>query len=103
MYYLEYNNEGEIIGFYSDQIHTNIPINSISVSSEEWQDCLNNQGLRKVNVKTKTLFKSTLKEFVPNLNTFPTLINPKKTALDKLASATTIVQLKTILTEYFKS
>lgn len=101
MYYVEHNDKGEILGFYSDGIHNAIPINSIPITLEEWQDCLKNQGLRSVDIKAKTLIKSKLKDFIPDSNIFPLLSNPKKNGLEKLDKATTVAQLKTVLTEYF--
>ena len=51
----------------------------------------------------KKAWKAYQKSLEPTIIEQPILPNPKKTALDKLDKATTIAQLKTILTEYFKS
>jgi hypothetical protein len=53
--YVNYNADGTIIGFMSDSVNTNIPSDALKISDEQWQDCLNNQGLRKVDVATKTI------------------------------------------------
>lgn len=57
MYYAHYDNQtGRILGFYIPDIHgDNIPTPNIPLTYEQWQDCLTNQGLRKVDVTTKQI------------------------------------------------
>jgi len=41
MYYANYDeNTGEILGFYSDEIHTEIPEPKIELTEEEWQQAI---------------------------------------------------------------
>jgi hypothetical protein len=44
MKYAEYDNSGNIIAFYDDAIHTNIPEQSVEITDNQWQDCLANPG-----------------------------------------------------------
>jgi len=56
MYYAHYDNQtGEILGFYTPDIHNNILTPNIEITDEQWQDCLANQGRRKVDVTTKRI------------------------------------------------
>ena len=56
MYFAHYDQNGQILGFYTSDIHgDNIPTPSIEVTCEQWQECLNNQGRRKVDVITKQI------------------------------------------------
>ena len=42
MYYANYNEStGEILGFYSDEIHKEIPTPHIELTDEEWQQAVN--------------------------------------------------------------
>jgi hypothetical protein len=34
-------------GFYSDDIHENIPKGAIAITDEQWLECINNQGARQ--------------------------------------------------------
>ncbi len=43
-YYAQYDLQGNIIGFYVDDIHDNIPDNTIKITEHQWQDCLQNPG-----------------------------------------------------------
>jgi hypothetical protein len=38
--YAAYADNGEISGFYRDDIHTVIPENTIEITAEQWEDCL---------------------------------------------------------------
>lgn len=53
--YAHYDINGNILGFYADDIHNTIPEPNIAITDEQWQDCLANQGLRKVDVTTKQI------------------------------------------------
>lgn len=57
MYYAHYDNQtGQILGFYTPDIHgDNIPTPNIEITYEQWQECLENQGRRKVDVTTKQI------------------------------------------------
>jgi cellulose synthase/poly-beta-1,6-N-acetylglucosamine synthase-like glycosyltransferase len=56
MYYAHYDNQtGEILGFYTSDIHDNIPTPNIEITYDQWQECLNNQGRRKIDVITKQI------------------------------------------------
>jgi hypothetical protein len=46
--YANYDTDGNIAGFYADDIHSVIPEPNISITDDEWQDCLQHQGRRKV-------------------------------------------------------
>lgn len=57
---------GEIIGFYSDGItYASIPEPYIETDYQAYQDCLNNQGLRRVDIETKTIIEYTPPEPAP--------------------------------------
>jgi hypothetical protein len=45
-YYADSDVNGNIIGFYNDDIWdvTKIPITAIEITEEQWQDCIANQG-----------------------------------------------------------
>ena len=43
-HYAQYDQDGNIIGFYLDTIHSNIPPNTIKITQNEWIDCISNQG-----------------------------------------------------------
>ena len=53
--YIYYDSDGNILGFYTDDIHDTIPEPNIAITDEQWQDCLTNQGRRKVDVTTKQI------------------------------------------------
>lgn len=56
MKYVHYDASGNILGFYSDEIHLDrIPAGSIPISDDDWQECLQNQGFRKIDLKTKKI------------------------------------------------
>jgi len=57
MYYAHYDNQtGQILGFYTPDIHgNNIPTPNIEITYDQWQDCLTNQGLRKIDVTTQQI------------------------------------------------
>lgn len=56
MYFAHYDQNGQILGFYTSDIHgDNIPTPNIEITYEQWQECLNNQGRRKVDVITKQI------------------------------------------------
>ncbi len=57
MFYAHYDNQtGQILGFYTPDIHgNNIPTPNIKITYDQWQDCLINQGLRKIDVTTKQI------------------------------------------------
>lgn len=57
MYYAHYDYQtGQILGFYTPDIHgSNITTPNIEITDEQWHDCLNNQGLRKVDVTIKQI------------------------------------------------
>jgi hypothetical protein len=46
--YLNYDSTGNILGFYSDDVHSVIPTPNIKITNEQWQDCLSNPGRRKI-------------------------------------------------------
>ena len=53
MFYANFDGSGNIIGYYDDEIHENIPEPNISLTDDEWHDCVSNIGLRRVDVATK--------------------------------------------------
>lgn len=40
------------IGFYETEIHTSIPVEAIDITEEQWQEFIENPGLRKWNLTT---------------------------------------------------
>lgn len=95
MKYAEYDQMGNIIGFYAPEIHgENIPVNSIEITEEQWQDCLNNQGFRGVDIAAKTIIVIT-----PPLPPEPLpQPNPDIELANAINSATTLDELKKALT-----
>lgn len=56
MYFAHYDQNGQILGFYTSDIHgDNIPTPNIEITYEQWQECLNNPGLRKIDVTTQQI------------------------------------------------
>jgi hypothetical protein len=47
MKYTTLDTNGLPTGFYSDDIHDNIPKGAIAITDEQWLECINNQGARK--------------------------------------------------------
>jgi hypothetical protein len=49
-YYGTFTYEGRPIGFYNNSVHTpeKIPLEAVQISKSQWQDMLENQGLRKM-------------------------------------------------------
>lgn len=47
MKYTTLDNDGLPTAFYSDDIHQNIPKESIEITDEQWLECINNPGKRK--------------------------------------------------------
>lgn len=43
---------GEILGHYDDTIHATIPQPAVKLTDAEWQDCIDNNGLRRIDVTT---------------------------------------------------
>ena len=51
---------GQILGFYPDEIEYQlIPEPYIEITEEQHKDCLNNQGYRKIDLKTKKVITCT--------------------------------------------
>lgn len=51
MKYAHHDSEsGAILGFYDSGIHIEIPEPHIELTDEEWLDCVNNNGRRRVNI-----------------------------------------------------
>lgn len=48
MKYVQYDQNGSIIAFYSPDIHPVIPSGTLEITDQEWQKCLNRQGCYKV-------------------------------------------------------
>ncbi|MEW6647177.1 MAG: DUF4376 domain-containing protein [Pseudomonadota bacterium] len=44
---------GEILGYYDNTIHAAIPQPSVELTDAEWQDCIDNNGLRRIDVASK--------------------------------------------------
>jgi len=57
MFYAHYDSQtGEILGFYKEDIHgVNIPQPTVPLTSDQWLDCIHNQGRRKIDVVTKQI------------------------------------------------
>jgi glycerophosphoryl diester phosphodiesterase len=55
MKYLQYDENGKILAFYAPEIHKNIPPNTIEITDEKWQECLENQHKRGVDIQTKKI------------------------------------------------
>jgi len=59
MYYVSYDEiTGKIIGFYHSEIHTVIPISNITLTDEEWEICINNQGKYMVDTNALMLIEA---------------------------------------------
>ena len=58
MFFAHYDNDGIIVGFYTDDIHKHIPTPNIVISDEEWNDCIINQGKWRINIDSKKLILS---------------------------------------------
>ena len=57
MKYVNYDAKtNEILGFYDDEIHENIPEPNIEISDEEWREALN-KNANSVDVKTQKLVR----------------------------------------------
>lgn len=58
---VNYNSEtGQILGFYSDEIeYKSIPEPYIEITEEQHNDCINNQGHRKIDLETKKVINCT--------------------------------------------
>ncbi|HBS59417.1 MAG TPA: hypothetical protein DEA44_09135, partial [Firmicutes bacterium] len=55
MYYANYDNDGNIVGFYNPDIHKTIPSPSIPLTETQWQMCIDNPEEYKVDIGTLTL------------------------------------------------
>lgn len=55
MYYGNYNEAGEYLGFYTKKIHENIPSPSVELTEKEWREALS--GDYKVILGSHTRFK----------------------------------------------
>ncbi|TDX48326.1 hypothetical protein [Orenia marismortui] len=76
---------GEILGFYTNDIHIeeNVPIPYVEITEEEWRNCLENQGDYKINTDTDT---DTLElKYNPHI---PTLLEIKETKLKEIRTIT---------------
>lgn len=49
------NGLAPIIGFYDSKIHQQIPVPNIELSDEQWQECIDNNGRRRVEINTKAI------------------------------------------------
>jgi hypothetical protein len=47
MKYATLDKNGLPTGFYSDDIHENIPTDAIEITDEQWIECINNSGARQ--------------------------------------------------------
>ena len=57
MKYAHYDkNTKELLGFYDDEIHKNIPESNIEISDEEWREALN-KNANSVDVKNQKLVR----------------------------------------------
>jgi hypothetical protein len=77
MKYAAFDQEGNITGFYTPEIHSNIPSNTIEITDEQWQDCLSNQGLRKIDIENLVIV-----EVVPEID-LTSLKESKKVLLNQ--------------------
>lgn len=90
-----YDTDGSIIGFYSDDIHKKeqIPKNVIPITDEEWIDCLNNQGCRKIDINTKRII--VVGKPVPTTDQLLTVIRANR---DRLLAKCDWTQLPDVVT-----
>ena len=91
MKYCSFNEQGLITGFFDDEIHSSIPLSSRQLIETEWQDCVKNQGLYRINVSTKELFfTSPLPPVIsaPNWKAFRNIILTD-TGYESIANSTT--------------
>ena len=54
-YYVAYDDQGRVIGFFNDNQHTSIPINSIALTEAEWQTVSGQQYRYHIDPVTRTL------------------------------------------------
>lgn len=59
MKHANYDAQGVILGFYDDEIHSDVPSPSIPLTEMQWRDCVENPGLRRVDQTTKTIVNHT--------------------------------------------
>lgn len=60
MKHAHYDNvTGEILGYYDDTIHADIPLPNIQLTDAEWQDCISNSGRRCIDVISVALMTCT--------------------------------------------
>lgn len=84
MIYYAYKEDGSFDGFYDSNINTNIPVNSIQISEELWQELL------KGNFKLKDMaFGANQSLALTDKNTYfeevqPTMVTEDKTQLEIL-------------------
>ncbi|WP_241086846.1 hypothetical protein [Candidatus Vondammii sp. HM_W22] len=57
MKFAHYDDNGNILGFYDNGIHIDIPEPNILLSEKEWKGCVNNPTLRKIYVASATLIE----------------------------------------------
>lgn len=55
MKHAHYDTNGRILGYYDNTIHKSIPQPSIELTDDEWRDCIDNNGQRRVNVEASKL------------------------------------------------
>lgn len=64
-----YNNDGEYTGFYTEEIHKNIPQPNIELSEEEWQQALT-KNYKVINgIHTYSPFIQNQQEILENVRT----------------------------------
>lgn len=56
---------GEIKGFYDTNIHGSIPNTAIYITEEQWHECIENQGLRAIDVNLKSIIEITKEPLPP--------------------------------------
>jgi len=59
MKYAIFDEKGLPKGFYSPDIHSNIPENAVEITDEQWREFINNQGKRAWDFKTKQVIDIT--------------------------------------------
>ncbi len=53
--YAHYNDDGDILGFYNSNLHSQIPAPAIAITENQWRECVQNPGTQKISAKGKLI------------------------------------------------
>lgn len=69
-FYVDYDDNGKIIGFYGEGIHDNIPEKAILISSEDWREYI--KDANKYKVDNGIIREKTIEEIDEEISMLPT-------------------------------